>query len=280
MLDILLPFVQGIIWTLICLADDDPLCQAAARTAGALQLLVPVMGLISFSPNIDAFMGLSALAARALRLLGDSSSSSTADQLSCQSPLSQPPVNPHPLSQFSPLGSEEEEDWTLAAVPFLATMLDTSGKGHSKQPLMRSLSTSSQKLSTHLFILLRFHTHTGCIPPSAASPSFASFKGCKPQHLLCPCLHRTLAHTVPESCLTKLLNKGIVEQLQASVSACYVPQSSPQAPKVALGDLKIWLNCFRNYERPTGACLGRLGICTSSAGCLWPCRSFSDHPIG
>ena len=143
------------------------------------------MGLISFSPNIDAFMGLSALAARALRLLGDSSSSSTADQLSCQSPLSQPLVRPQPVSQFSPLGSEEEDDWTLAAVPFLATMLDTSGKGHSKQPLMRSLSTSSQKLSTHLFILLRFHTHTGCIPPSAASPSFASFKGCKPQHLLC-----------------------------------------------------------------------------------------------
>lgn len=143
---------QGIIWTLICLADDDPLCQAAAKTAGALQLLVPVMGLASFDPDIDAFMGLSALAARALRLLGDCTSSSTADQLCCQSPLAQPSIStqPTPLLSASTVDSVEQADWALAAVPCLAKMLSTIGKGRARQPLMRSLSSSSQKLSKHL----------------------------------------------------------------------------------------------------------------------------------
>lgn len=142
--------VQGIIWTLICLADDDSLCQAAARTAGALQLLVPVMGLSSFNPDIDAFIGLSALAARALRLLGDGTPSSRADQLCRQSPLAQSPVDTEPTHLLSALGTEEQADWALAAVPCLARMLDTGGKGRARQPLMRSLSSSSQKLGRRL----------------------------------------------------------------------------------------------------------------------------------
>ena len=144
--------LQGIIWSLICLADDDPVCQAAARTAGALPVLVSVMGLSCKSPHLDAFMGLSALAARALRLLGDCSSSSSTDQLCCQSPLARSPVDTQPGLKFPSLDSAEEgeeEDWPVAAVPLLAKMLDTPDQGRCRQPLTRSLSSSSQKLSKH-----------------------------------------------------------------------------------------------------------------------------------
>ncbi|KAL3156347.1 hypothetical protein ABBQ38_000664 [Trebouxia sp. C0009 RCD-2024] len=144
--------LKGIVWTLICLADDDPLCQAAARTAGALPLLVSVMGLASKSPHLDAFMGLSALAARALRLLGDCSSSSSTDQLCCQSPLAKSKsfvsTQPEPQLSTSVAEGEEEEDWVLAAVPLLARMLDAPDRGCYTQPLARSLSSSSQKLRT------------------------------------------------------------------------------------------------------------------------------------
>lgn len=115
-----------------------------------MKLLVSVMGLASFSPDIDAFMGLSALAVRALRLLGDSTSASTADQLCCQSPLAQSPVGAEPTHLLSAFGNEDQADWPLAAVPCLARMLDTGGKGCARQPLTRSLSSSSQKLSRHL----------------------------------------------------------------------------------------------------------------------------------
>lgn len=112
------------------------------------------MASASFSPHIDAYIGLSALAARALRVLGDSSTCCAEDPV-CQqeSALASVPIST--LLQHSPqlsaLAFKAEQDWALAAVPHLARLLHLSsmhGKGNS-QPL-RPLSSSSQRRGKHL----------------------------------------------------------------------------------------------------------------------------------
>jgi hypothetical protein len=133
-----------VIWTLLCLADDDPLCKAAIRLSGALPLLVPVLGLAPFSAPVNAYMGLPALAARALRVLGQGNSCKQEED------------------SLSPRGSNDaisssvrgQARWYQTAVPHLARLLRSSeGMLHncSKQrlhtlPRLSSLN-SSQKTS-------------------------------------------------------------------------------------------------------------------------------------
>ncbi|KAL0024042.1 hypothetical protein WJX77_011314 [Trebouxia sp. C0004] len=116
--------LKEVIWTLLCLADDDPLCKAAIRLSGALPLLVPVLSLAPFSAPTNAYMGLPALAARALRVLGNTISSSEHDK----------------------------KIWQRTAVLHLARLLRSSegvlhdcSKQHLQDPPQLSSMTSSQK---------------------------------------------------------------------------------------------------------------------------------------
>ena len=137
--------VQEVIWTLICMSDDDPLCRAALRAAGALQVLVLMMGSLSSSCHISALMGLSALAARALRGLADTSSPEEDSEL-CDAQIQACQVSKVQQSScLSQLAHEAGQDWASTSVPFLVRQLqatDASGKG--KERLARSTSTSWQ----------------------------------------------------------------------------------------------------------------------------------------
>ena len=148
---------QEVIWTLLCLADDDPLCKGAVRISGALPLLVPVLGLAPFSTPINGFMGLPALAARALRVLGEGESCKEAEeQLQISDALDDSLKSVRACVHEQT--SEEEEQWQVAAVPHLARLLMTveeGPKGSSKQgfaalPRQSSLS-AGQKQSKLLF---------------------------------------------------------------------------------------------------------------------------------
>ena len=130
------------IWTLLCLADDDPLCKAAIRLSGALPLLVPVLALAPFSAPVNAYMQLPALAARALRVLGHSNSCKQEEDL----------LSPRGGNDVISSRVCDQQHWHQAAVPHLTRILRSS-KGLvqecSKQRLHAlprlSSSNSSQK---------------------------------------------------------------------------------------------------------------------------------------
>jgi len=137
-----------VIWTLLCLADDDPLCKAAIRLSGALPLLVPVLGLVPFSAPTNAYMGLPALAARALRVLGDSNScKQEEDSLSPRGSNDAVHVYGTAANNSS---KHDKAYWQRTAVHHLARLLrSTEGvlHGYSKQrlhapPRLSSLNSS------------------------------------------------------------------------------------------------------------------------------------------
>ena len=72
--------VQEVLWTLICLADDDPLCREAILASAAVPAIVPLLTAAPFDAPINGYICLPALAARALRaLLEDSPSPAGTD---------------------------------------------------------------------------------------------------------------------------------------------------------------------------------------------------------
>lgn len=132
------------IWTLLCLADDDPLCKAAIRLSGALPLLVPVLGLAPFSAPVNAYMQLPALAARALRVLGQANSCKQEEDS----------LSPRGSNDVISSRVRDQAHWHQTAVPHLTRILRSSEElvqECSKQrlhalPRLSSLN-SSQKTS-------------------------------------------------------------------------------------------------------------------------------------
>ena len=72
--------MQELLWTLISLADDDALCKQAIVASGALPCIVPLLNALPFDATVNDFMGVPALAARALRVLAEDTDNSGQDQ--------------------------------------------------------------------------------------------------------------------------------------------------------------------------------------------------------
>lgn len=167
--------LQEVMWTLLCLADEDPLCKAAIRVSGALPRLVPLLGFSPFSGPINTYMGIPALAARALRVLGGAGSCAQEEQQ-----LNPPGSRAQPSD--APRGGAEYDEacWQQAAVPYLARLV-SSGEGlqegttsrHSLHALPRLASlSSSQKMSECLLAsalaqLSTTSVQSGCVSCSS-----------------------------------------------------------------------------------------------------------------
>lgn len=132
--------LQEVLWTLICLGDDDSLCKEAVMAAGALPCIVPLLGAKPFDAPINSFICLPALAARAIRVLAEQCSHMSAAD-----------------SRFSHKASDSlpvQDSWQQEAVPHLVKMmssaanssLDRQAAEAVSQGLLRSTSGLSQRL--------------------------------------------------------------------------------------------------------------------------------------
>lgn len=137
--------MQEVLWTLICLADDDPLCREAIVASHALPAIVPLLTVAPFDGPTNDFICLPALAARALRaLLEDSpSSASTAPGISSED------CDAH----------GQQHAWQQDAVSYLVQMLSGHGKDGTTgyQQLMRVSSGLNLRLRKFPVLSLDLH---------------------------------------------------------------------------------------------------------------------------
>ena len=161
-------------WPSVCLAGDARLCKAAIRVSGALPLLVLVLGLAPFSPPINAYMGLPALAARALRVVGEGESCKEEEEhLSLARNRRDFSLGSFNKASGQVASSRQEQQcWRKAAVPHLARLIGaaaglpegTTKQGMQSLPRLPSIN-STQKLSECSPALLGKH----CWPPLATA---------------------------------------------------------------------------------------------------------------
>ena len=140
--------MQEVLWTLICLADDDPLCREAIIASHALPAIVPLLTAAPFDPPINDFICLPALAARALRALLEDSPISA----STEPGISSEDCDAH----------GQQHAWQQDAVSYLVQMLSASS-GHGKdgntgyQQLTRVSSGLNQRLRKFSVLSLDLH---------------------------------------------------------------------------------------------------------------------------
>ena len=132
--------VQELLWTLISLADDDSLCRDAIAASGALPCIVPLLRALPFDHATNGFMGMPALAARALRVLAEHTVTSSPVQT--------------PSTAKADTSTDEVPSWLQDAVPCLLQMLATAqSSAQQASELLQSqrlLRTTSSTLNQRL----------------------------------------------------------------------------------------------------------------------------------
>ena len=132
--------LQEVLWTVVCLADDDPLCKETVTASGALSAVLPLLATSPFDDCINDFVCLPALAARALHVLAEDNNSPASLQSD--------------ISNDRNEAEEERNGWQQAAVPHLIRMLSRSAtdpqdaklRDIGSQHLLRSSSGLNQRL--------------------------------------------------------------------------------------------------------------------------------------
>lgn len=169
------PCVQELLWTLISLADDDSLCRRAIAASGALPCIVPLLTASPFDPATNGFMGVPALAARALRVLAEDAGTSS-------------PLQDAAPAEADTSSTEGAPSWRQEAVPCLLQMLakaQSSAQEASELESQRVLRTTSSTLNERLRELRLLCLAAALFLPAALMCAFT------------PLRHQVTLHGVP-----------------------------------------------------------------------------------